>query len=315
MAYNDLDVDVVYLGDGNATTFPINFARTDDEYVVAELYDVTDPANPVQLAFANPADWEVVGNDVVTQVAPTSDQKILIYRSGAPINETNFSTYEFPFDVANITLDKVYQLAQENKRELEFSIKNPRFNVVSGNGSTVSYTDVEDAVEQAAQVTQNTLDIAANTAQLAINTPQIGSNTTGIGTNATNIGTNAAEIASNDLELADHENRITQNEADILAIQGALGGITPPSIVSITAAQTYNASNQDIVIIDTNDAVEVALPAAASGLIVRVKVSEKIASKTVTSPAGIDGFGTTYNVSSEYESISLVSDGTKWYII
>jgi hypothetical protein len=287
MAYSDLDVDIVYVGDGATQTFPINFARTDENYVQVELWDVTDPANPVQQAFVNPTDWQIVGNDVFCFVAPTTDQKLLIYRDGVPTHETEYTTYEFPYATANVDLDKVYQLAQENKRALEFTVRNSRFNEVSGDGSTYDIDDLATAVSQAAQVATNTADIATNAGNIA--------------TNSTNIGTNAGDIAT--------------NTAAIAANTAAIAGVQTPNMVSITSAATYAASSADIIIIDTNDTVQIDLPAPTAAAIVRVKVSEKIANKTIVHASGIDGFGTTYTVSSEYESVSLVSDGTKWYII
>lgn len=315
MAYSDLDVDIVYVGDNSTVSFPINFARTDDSYVKVELYDVTDPANPVQLSFVNPTDWIISGDFVVAAVAPTTDQKLMIYRDGTPTHETNYTEYEFPFATMNVDLDKVYQLAQENKRSLELCIQNSRFNEISGDGDTVDIDDVITAANSTADIAQNTADIANHEGRITTNEGQISTNTSNIATNTSNIGTNTSNIGTNTSDIANHEGRITTNEGDIATLQAALGTVTPPTIVSITAAATHPAANQEVIIIDTNDAVAVNLPAPSSGVFIRVKVSEKTANKTINNASGIDGFGATYTISSEYESISLVSDGTKWYII
>jgi hypothetical protein len=263
MAYSDLDVDIVYVGDNSTTIFPINFARTDESFVQAELYDVSDPANPVQLTFANPTDWQIVGDDVVASVAPTTDQKLMIYRSSTPIHGTNYSEYQFPYETMNVDLDKVYQLAQENRRTLDRAALTPYFNYVSGDGDQL---DVPALLALEPRVTQNEADIATL-------------------------------------------------QADVTALQATIAGLTFPTIVSITSAATHNAANAEVVIIDTADTVSVALPTPTSGHFIRVKLGSNTDNKTVTHAAGIDGFGTTYTLSSSYESISLVADGSKWYIV
>lgn len=263
MAYSDLDVEIVYEGDGVSTSFPINFARVDDSQVKAELYDVSDPDNPVQLTFDNPSDWQVVGNNVVASVAPTADQKVFVYRDTTPTHETEYTEYEFPYATVNIDIDKIYQLAQENKNTLGRAVLTDRFNAASGDGEQLS----------GASISQNTANIATNTAN-----------------------------------IVEHETRISTIEAQISTL-------VVPTIYSITSAETYVAKTADVVIIDTVDLVQIDLPTPTAGYFVRIKVSEKVGNKVVYSAAGIDGFGTNYVLTSEYESLSLVSDGTKWYII
>ena len=287
MAYSDLDTEIVYTGDNSTTIFPINFARTDESFVQAELWDITDPDNPVQLTFANPTDWQIVGDDVVASVAPTTVQQVFIYRSSTPINETDFTEYEFPYATMNITLDKVYQLAQENKAALGRSISNPHYNIASGNGSSATYEDVIFAVEQADQVAQNTSDISTNASAIAANASAIGANGSAIGANASAIST----------------------------LQGQVALIANEVLVPVnTPSSTYSASLLDIVLVQASD-VTIDLPAPSLSGQVKVKMDGIQSNCIVQSASGIDGFGTQYTLQSEYESISLVSDGTQWYII
>ena len=298
MAYSDLDTDIVYTGDGASTVFPINFARTSNDQVVVEKWDITDPANPVKQSYLEVTDYSIVNDDVVAVSPPSATEQIFVYRSTSPVHETNYTEYEFPFPTVNVDLDTVYQLAQENKRALARSVSNAYYNDVSGNGVQVSADD-----------------LATNTANIATNAADIATNTGNIATNAADIATNAGNIATNTSNIATNTANIATNSSDIATLQGQIGAIVTPNVVSITSAQTYAASNADVVILDTGDAVQVDLPAPASGVFVRVKGTADVSSKTVVSAAGIDGFGTTYTLSSEYESVSLVSDGTKWYII
>lgn len=305
MAYSDLDVDIVYEGDGVTKIFPINFAFTDEDYVKVELWDVTDPDNPISEGISFPSEWSIVGTDVVLTDALPASKKLLIYRDSTPVHDTNYSEYEFPFATMNTDLDKVYQLAQENRRTLDRALLNPRFNFVSGDGSQV---DLDTVATNQENIATNAADIATNVSDIATNAANIATNAGDIVTNANDIATNAAGIAQNVLDIA-------SNSSDISTLQGQIGLITTPTIYSIIAAETYNAVNANIVIIDTNDAVQVNLPAEAAGISVTVKVSEKVGSKTVVAATSIDGFGTTYTLSSEYEAVKFVCDGTKWYII
>lgn len=317
MAYSDLDTEIVYTGDNSTTIFPINFARTDESYVQAELWDISDPDNPVKLTFANPGDWQIVGNDVVADTAPKTNQQVFIYRSGTPINETDFTEYEFPYATMNVTLDKVYQLAQENKAALARTISNPHFNAASGNGSLLTFeevyeatqTDLEIADELQAlqdQIDTNASDITVNQGAIATNNSAIGANTAAIGTNTTNIGTNATAISTNATNITTAQNAADAAQNDLNAYKW--------SVNVISATSTVGLLNRQITIVKA-DNVTMNLPAPSAGDMVTVKMDSIRAACVVNSAAGIDGFGTSYTLSSSYESISLVSDGTQWYII
>ena len=124
-----------------------------------------------------------------------------------------------------------------------------------------------------------------------------------------------ADVTQAQLDIITNANNITTNANDIAQLQVDVLSLQPESVVSIASAQTYVADNREVIIIDTVGVVQIDLPAATIGYNIKVKISEKVDTKTIVASEGIDGFGTTYTLSSEYESVSLVSDGIKWYII
>lgn len=87
--------------------------------------------------------------------------------------------------------------------------------------------------------------------------------------------------------------------------------------VVISTDPTYNASEQEIVILPGAGATNVALPAPSSDAMqVVVKVGSTYANKTVSSTTGnIDAFGATYTFGSDYESKKFVYASGTWYII
>ena len=325
MAYSDLDVEVTYTGDNVTTTFPINFARETDFQVKVKLYNVIDPDNPVQIPFVEGVDYNIVGDeiettsplvdDTITPVpANTTIHNLFVYRETVPTHATNYTEYEFPYETMNVDLDTVYQIAQENRRRLETTaITNDYFESIANVGQPVTVADI---VQNTEDIATNASDIAANAAAIAGTSSSIATNASNIATNASGIATNASSISTNTSGIATNASNIATNASSITTLSSAISGISTPTMYNIVAAETYAASAGDIVIVDTNDIVQVTLPAAAAASLVRIKVSEKTPSnKTVVAAEGIDGFGTTYTLSSEYESVSLVSDGTKWYII
>lgn len=291
MAYSDLDVDIVYVGDGVTDTFPINFAFTNEEYVKVELWDVTDPDNPVQQSYVLDSDYEISGTDVIASTIPTADQKLLVYRESEPAHGTNYTEYAFPYDIVNTDLDKVYQLAQENRRWLERTISNPQFNTLSGNGTTITFSEVADAVENSVNFEAEILNLQNQ------------------------ITANDGDIATNVGDIAALDSRVGDNESDITDLQADFASLAPTVMVSITAAATHVAANAEIIIIDTADVVEVQLPAPVAGHTVVAKIASDVADKTITSGANIDAFGGTFTFTSAYEAVKLVSDGTNWFII
>ena len=120
-----------------------------------------------------------------------------------------------------------------------------------------------------------------------------------VGQNQTDIATNASDIAT--------------NAADITANQAAIAALAPPTVTILsTASATHNAADGDILIVKASD-ITVALPAPTINHKVQVKM-EDIQTNTIITGT-IDGNAGGYTLLSSYESVSLVSDGTQWYII
>jgi len=99
-------------------------------------------------------------------------------------------------------------------------------------------------------------------------------------------------------------------------ILGIVTGIAIESPV-ITSDASYNAKNQDVVIIPGSGACQVNLPVAtADGTQVYIKVGDTPDNKTVVSTSGdIDGFGATYNFKSNYQALRFVYMSGAWYIL
>lgn len=86
--------------------------------------------------------------------------------------------------------------------------------------------------------------------------------------------------------------------------------------VTTTTAQTYNALISDYVIINTAPVSGICnlITPAVSGLHVYVKNLSVSGYRVVTPSGNIDG-GTLVQLSSKYDGIELVADGTNWNII
>jgi hypothetical protein len=149
MAYSTTIVSVFYgVGDTlDDQTFAIPFDFIEDSSIKAELWDASDPQNPIQLPFAQTTDWSLSGTDVVSTIPITGAQNIVIYRDHLAVHETLYSSYEFPYATVNVDLDRVYQMAQENKEALTRALLNSHFTVQSG-GTIITMDDVIQALSQ-----------------------------------------------------------------------------------------------------------------------------------------------------------------------
>ena len=90
-----------------------------------------------------------------------------------------------------------------------------------------------------------------------------------------------------------------------------------PIVVSKTSA--YTADYGECVLVDaTAGAVTITLPAVAYGLReIRVKKTDSSANAVSVARAGtatIDG-ATSYSLATQYKSVTVVSDGTNWFVI
>jgi len=317
MAYSNTAVSVLYLGNNVQTVFPISFDYVEDSGIKVELWDVTDPLLPVEVPIVEGVDWFVNGTDVEMTVAPTADHKVLIYRDMVAIHDTLYSTYEFPYNTANFDLDKIYQVAQENKEALSRAIINSRFTVENG-GTVVTIDDfiqlIQDVADFDARITVNEAGIASNQADIVSNDAELLDH-------ENRISQNEADVQAILIVNGDHENRITQNEVTlanhenrILVLEAAPS--TPPIITIANVAGNIVAVPNNRIIVKSNG-VTIDLPTTpTANNLVLVKVRGTYSTKPIISGNGnnIDG-AANFTILSDESSYEFLYDGTEWVII
>lgn len=106
--------------------------------------------------------------------------------------------------------------------------------------------------------------------------------------------------------------------AGVILARPATSGTVALNVATVTSSP-FTVTGEDVVLVndDTAGATTVNLPAAAAvGRVVRVKKLGTTGDVTVdgdTTETIDDGLTATLTV--QYESISLVSDGTEWHIV
>lgn len=256
MAYSNENVSEAYVGTGALTLFPITFDFVDDETVKAELWDLTDPLNPVQvLPFDSPTNWSVNGTNVETVAAPTTDQRLVLYRDSNPIHVTEYSTYTFPYPTVNVDFDRVYQMVQENKAALNRALLNPIFETeVGGNIYTIEQfatladglADVEsDIASNLALINQNIVDIAALDVRTTQNELDITQLTGDLNDVAADQVGYQAQLDALDAQLTTNTTNISENEAAIDA-NAAYGEANRAMIESNELMIALNAYNIEV---------------------------------------------------------------------
>lgn len=290
MSYSNTNRGIVYDGD-SLESFAVNFyyLEGDTQFITAELWDYNDPDNPVKQSFIEGVHYEILeaGNYPNTIISTAglygpvpNPLKVKVIRVSDAIQNANFIQGQFPAESVEEALDRALMVAQENKEAIERCVK-----AEFGDPAVDLGTLPADVAANTVNIATNTSDIATNVAAIATNTANIANNTSAISTNVTDIG------------------NLQSGKADVETL-----------VPYATASGTYNANVKDIVLVKAAS-VTVALPAAALSAQVKVKLGDSISSCTITTAASIDGFGASYALSSEYASVSLVSDGSKWYII
>jgi hypothetical protein len=293
MAYSNENVCVVYTGDNSNTIFGITFDFVEDTSVVAELWDVSDPLNPTNLPITNPTDWVVDGNTVVTAVAPSADQKLLLFRQTKPVHAIEYSTYEFPYVTANLDLDTVYQIAQENRDALNRALLNSQYAACTG---ATLYT-IEDLQALAVQVSE----LATQTDAFQT---QLDANTLGVSNNSTSISNNNTAISNNSLVIADNVSRI-------VALESASNVY---SLILAVAPSTIEAVATDRIVVKSAGVIInlPAVPVAKDQILVKDRGGNEI---TVNgNGATIDGSASIVLNSNE-ASVNLLFDGSEWLVI
>lgn len=250
MSFSNINTFIEYTGDGATDRFAINFFVLENGLnIVAEVYDVTDPDNPILEVISYSIDHtNYPASEVVFASAPATGRLIRIKRATSIIQTSNFEKGAFPAEAVEETFDLLTMMMQEREADI-------------------------------AVIQSESVDITALQSQ---------------------VNTNTSDIAT--------------NQGDITALQLAVAGIIPATVTEVTASGTVSAVNQGIYIVKS-DSVTIQLPTETSGHKVIVKMDGSRVNLIVNSGAGIDGFGANYTLSSNYESVTFVADGSQWYII
>lgn len=121
MSVSNTTTYVSYVGDGAQDTFPITFDFKATSHVKAILKNIVTGLETPQ---ANPADFGIVGTDVVMATPPTTQEVLIIYREGPFVQDTTYLTTG-PFLPADHEegLDKLLLLIQEVQRDIARCVK------------------------------------------------------------------------------------------------------------------------------------------------------------------------------------------------
>lgn len=250
MAFVNPTTHSSYVGNGSDTDFGVAFYYIKgDDCIKVKLLDVTDPLNPVDVPLVEGVDYTIdetgyPNTEVIFATAPSSNQQVIVYRTSAPEQSSDFFDYRFDPDAVEIALDRIALQSQENRKALENAGLMDFFLAPSSTASTF-YQLINSIVTS-------------------------------------------------------------------LVITGI-------SVRSHTTGSTTAVANELISLTHPTNAVTVLLPTAPNnGDIVRVSdASGAFANKIIDGNGGtIVGKGSTYELTSEYESLTLVSDGaSSWYIV
>jgi len=147
------------------------------------------------------------------------------------------------------------------------------------------------------------------------------------GTGAGNILKIPADITHGDLFFVDATGNVTRlapgTAGYFLKTQGA--GADPVWAAAtatvwsvVTTSSDYTATDGEFVLADSStSAITITLPSPAENARVGVKKTDSSTNTVTVSPAGaetIDG-ASSLTIDTQYESYTLISDGTNWYII
>lgn len=130
------------------------------------------------------------------------------------------------------------------------------------------------------------------------------------------------DVAASEFDVANKWPKLDASGYLLLAqIIGNVPGLNASGLLTYTVQSKtthYTCTNNEIVLVDaTAAAVTITLPAAVTGAQIIVKKTDSSANVvTIATPSAetIDGVATT-RLTVQHESITLVSDGTNWFII
>jgi hypothetical protein len=120
MTMSGTTVKQLYNGDGSTTTFAIPFAYSASSEVVV----IVRAASGAETVQTSPAHYSISGANVVMVSAPASGQKLLVKRSTAQTQETDYSASR-TVSSSNLedSLDKLTRIAQELKESSDRAVK------------------------------------------------------------------------------------------------------------------------------------------------------------------------------------------------
>lgn len=179
-------------------------------------------------------------------------------------------------------------------------------------------TNATNISTNAGNIATNTGNISTNTGNIATNTSDIATNASAISTNAGNISTNTTNIATNTDNISTNTGNIATNTSDISSLQTTVGNtLAVNSIVSVVSNVTL--TNKAVHLVSTASPRTLTLPPASTDIYIVIKDVTGQASTdniTIITQLGQDiDISSTAIVNSDFESITIVSDGSNFFII
>lgn len=157
----------VYDCNGSVVNFPIPFTYSVDADIVVELYDdVAGTSTPL----ANPAEYSIVGSDVVTVATYPTGNKITVYRDTVIDQQADYVDNDaFPAEVHEDALDKLTRITAETDRNASQAIKLNLVDLGAGFSTTLPVAIPSkglkiNAAGTAIVLTDNDIDDIANAA-------------------------------------------------------------------------------------------------------------------------------------------------------
>ena len=162
--------------------------------------------------------------------------------------------------------------------------------------------------------------VESNETAIGTNATAISNNATAIGDNATAIGTNATAIAANATAIATNATAIGTHQGILDVIEPlALSALQPFPVV--VAVADFTAETDKVYVIEpTLNTMDIQLPEPKDATVITIKdMSGDLGSKTVTilrhGSEYIDDKDEDLVMTTNYQAITLVSDGTDWFIV
>ena len=121
-----------------------------------------------------------------------------------------------------------------------------------------------------------------------------------------------AELLAAAIVIKTEVERFANTELRVGTLLENMINASQPTVVVVT--ENYNASNQDLILANaTAGNVTITLPAVVLGLTATIKKTDVSANQVIIS-GNIDGDAQKI-ITTQYDSITVISDGTNWFII